>query len=194
MTSDPYQQKLSHLLACGVPELEADVVAHGVSDNDVTRAVRDFCAGQQTFCLILGGAGSGKTIAAAEALLNSKMHWGAGEQKQWAYSASEARFKLASDLARMSYFDTDSQRAIGRLERAPWLVLDDLGSELVTDTWRSNLSEIINRRNSRHLKTLITSNLTAEDFKARYDERIISRIRGMGVVVASGTNDLRRTA
>lgn len=193
MTSDAYQQKLAHLLACGVPELEAEVVAKGAADNPITVAVREFAAGPQTFCLILGGAGSGKTIAASEALLNAKMRWGPSGES-WAYSSNEARFYLASDLARLSYFDTASQKTLGRAERRPWLVLDDVGGELVTDTWRSNFTELILRRNSARLKTLITSNLSAEDFKARYDTRIISRIRGNGVVISSGTTDLRRGA
>lgn len=189
MTSDPYQQKLAHLLACGAPELEADVVAKGASDNHVTTAVRDWSAGPLTFCLLLGGAGSGKTIAAVEALLNSKMHWGGGA---WAYSPLEAKFYLASDLARLSYFDAAAQKKLGRAERVPWLVLDDVGGELVTDTWKSNLTEIILRRNSSKLKTVITTNLAIEEFRARYDERIVSRIRGNGLVISCGTTDLRR--
>lgn len=191
MTSDPYQQKLSHLLACGAPELEAEVVAKGAADNHVTAAVRDFCSGPLTFCLISGGAGSGKTIAAVEALLNAKMHWGPSGET-WAFSPREARFYLASDLARLSYFDTESMKRLGRAERVPWLVVDDVGGELVTDTWKSNLTEIILRRNSAKLKTVLTSNLSGEDFKARYDDRIISRIRGNGIVIAAGTIDMRR--
>jgi DNA replication protein DnaC len=191
MTSDINQQKLSHLLGCRVPELEAEVVARGAADNATTLAVRDFCEGPLTFCLILGGAGSGKTIAAAEALLNSKMWWGFNREN-WAYSSSEARFVLASDLARLSYFDSEAQRTLGKAERYRWLVVDDVGGEFVTDTWRSNFTELVLRRNSARLKTIFTSNLPVEDFKTRYDERIVSRIRGSGVVIISGTTDLRR--
>jgi DNA replication protein DnaC len=140
----------------------------------------------------MGGAGSGKTVAAAECLLRSQMRWGANGET-WAYSSSEAKFKLASDLARLSYFDSESQRTLGRCERVRWLILDDLGSELVTDTWRSNLSQLVNERNSARRKTIITTNLPIEDFKARYDERIVSRIRGNGVVIVTGTTDLRRS-
>lgn len=191
MTSDDYQQKLAHLLACGVPEMEAEIVAHGAADNAATLAVREFSAGPLTFCLLLGGTGSGKTIAAVEALLCSKMRWGPSGET-WAYSPTEARFLMAGELARLSYFDADAQRTLGRAERARWLVLDDLGSELVTDTWRSNLSELIAQRASARRKTLITTNLSGEAFKQRYDERIASRIRGNGAIIASGAVDLRR--
>jgi DNA replication protein DnaC len=193
MTSDP--NKLSHLLACGAPQLESEVVARGADDNPTTAAVRDFAAGPLTFCLLLGGAGSGKTVAAVEALLNSKMYFMGGRPdvpRSWVYCPSEARFYLASDLARLSYFDAPSQKKLGRAERVPWLVLDDVGGELVTDTWRSNFTEIILRRNSARLKTLITSNLSGDEFKARYDDRVISRIRGNGIIVTSGKTDLRR--
>lgn len=192
MDSDAYEKKMAHLRACHVPELEAEFVAKGVPDTTLTQAVREFSAGPLTFCLLLGGAGSGKTVAAAEALLNSRMAWDGG--KAWCYSSSEARFTLATDLARMSFFDTESVRRLGRLERVPWLVIDDLGGELMTEGWKSNLTEIILQRNSGRRKTLITSNLTPETFKQRYDDRIVSRIRGSGVVLVSGTTDLRRGA
>lgn len=191
MDSDAHS-KLSHLLACGAPQLEAEVVATGASDNPTTLAVRDWARGPKFFCLLLGSAGSGKTVAAIEALLSARMAWDGG--KSWAYSPSEARFALASDLARLSYFDLESQRRLGKLERVPWLVLDDIGSELMTPGWASNFGEIINVRNSERRKTLITSNLTVEAFRERYDERVISRIRGNGVVVSSGVQDLRRGA
>lgn len=192
MTSEPDQQKLCHLLACGVPNREAELIASGFRENPTLLSVLDYCASPKTFCLILGGAGSGKTIAAAAALLCSKMHWDGG--KAWAYSPSEARFTLASDLARLSYFDAEAQKTLGRMERYRWLAIDDVGGELVTDTWRSNFTELILRRNSARLKTLITSNLSAEEFKTKYDERITSRIRGDGVVIVSGNTDLRRGA
>ncbi len=191
MDSEAYQQKVSHLRACGVPELEAEVVAKGATDNPTTAAVRDWAAGPLTFCLILGGAGSGKTIAAAEALLNAKMRWGP-TGAAWAYSPSEARFVLATDLARLSYFDSESVKRLGRLERVPWLALDDLGGELFTEGWKSNLTELVLQRNSGRRKTVITSNLSVDTFKERYDDRIISRIRGSGVVIISGNTDLRR--
>lgn len=192
MISDPNQQKLSHLLACGVLPREAELVAGGAADNVATMAVREFAKGPLTFCLLTGGAGSGKTIAAAEALLNSRLAWDGG--KAWCYSPSEARFELATDLARMSSFDADSLKRLGRLERVPWLVIDDLGSELMNNSWASNLGEIINARSSGRRKTIITTNLNGEAFRARYDERIYSRIKGDGVVIGTGGQDLRRSA
>lgn len=192
MLSDAQQQKLAHLLSCGVLEREAELIAAGAADNPTTLAVRDFATGPKTFCLLLGSAGSGKTIAAAEALLWARIAWDGG--KSWAYSSREAKFVQATDLARLSYFEAEAQQRLGRLERVPWLVIDDLGAELMTPGWASNLGEIINVRSSARRKTLITSNLSVEEFRARYDSRTISRIRGDGVVVISGNVDQRRSA
>lgn len=192
MTSDSKELKLEHLLACGVLHREAEIIAAGANDSPTTLAVRDFAAGPKTFCLLMGDAGSGKTIAAAEALLRARIAWNGG--KDWAYSNREAKFVQATDLARLSYFELEAQQRLGRLERVPWLVIDDLGAELMTPGWASNLGEIINVRSSHRRKTLITSNLSAEEFKARYDSRTISRIRGDGVVISSGNVDQRRTA
>lgn len=192
MVSDEQNQKLAHLLATGAPQLESELVAAGPRETGTVTAVREWAKSDKVFCLILGGAGSGKTVAAVEALLNAKMAWDGG--KSWCYSSSEARFAAATDLARLSYFDLEAQRRLGRLERVPWLVLDDLGAELMTPGWASNFGEIINVRNSGRRKTVVTSNLTVEAFKERYDERVISRIRGNGVVLSSGSIDLRRGA
>lgn len=190
MTSDAQQQKLTHLLACGAPRREAEIVAAGALEKPATIGTREYASGPLTFCLLTGGAGSGKTIAAVEALLNARMAWGGG--RSWCYSPSEARFVLSSDLARLSYFELEAQQRLGRLERVPWLVIDDLGSELMTPGWASNLGEIINQRNSARRKTIITTNLDGDGFRARYDERIYSRIKGDGVVIGSGNMDLRR--
>lgn len=188
------QNKLAHLRGCGVPDREAEFIAAGVPDRPSVQAVRDFTSSLKTFCLLMGGAGSGKTIAAAEALLAAKMVWDgpALHERNWAYSPSEARFVLSSDLARMSYFELESQQRLWRLCRVPWLVIDDLGSELMTPGWASNLGELILQRNSGRRKTYITTNLGLDLFRERYDERIVSRIKGDGVVVAFGGEDLRR--
>lgn len=193
MTSETqeYQARRAHLLACGVLDLEAELIASGAGSSATTQAVREFSKSPLTFCLLTGGTGSGKTIAACEALLNAKARWGPNGE-EWGYLPSEGRFVMAAELARLSYFDVESQRTLGRLERVRWLVLDDLGGELVTDTWRSNLGALMNARNSTRLKTLITTNLGTEEIKDRYDARIISRIRGSGVVIHSGNVDLRR--
>ncbi|MBQ9935632.1 MAG: ATP-binding protein [Lachnospiraceae bacterium] len=56
------------------------------------------------------------------------------------------------------------------------LIIDDLGTELINSFTLSNLFEIINQRNIHGLSTLISTNLGLKDLKAKYSERIMSRL------------------
>lgn len=57
------------------------------------------------------------------------------------------------------------------------LFIDDLGTEpLYKNVTLEDLYIIINERKARKLSTIITTNLTLEDIRNRYDERIFSRI------------------
>lgn len=190
---DVDHDKLSHLRACGVLDREAELVSRGADDNQTTLAVRDWAASEQGFCLLIGRTGSGKTIAAAESLLNARLAWMEGDAKRWCYTPAEAKFCRSSDLSRLGSYDAESIRKMNRLERVPWLVVDDLGAEFITDIWRQNLGDLIDaRHSSKRLKTAITSNFDLDTLRTKYDERIISRIKGNGVVVFSGTEDMRQ--
>ena len=59
---------------------------------------------------------------------------------------------------------------------AQLLVLDDLGTELTNSFTLSQLFEIINRRMIKNLSTIISTNLTLQQLRERYRERIVSRI------------------
>ncbi len=58
------------------------------------------------------------------------------------------------------------------------LIIDDLGTEFANQFTVSCLYNLINTRQNRGLSTIISTNLTPADLKARYDGRIISRILG----------------
>ncbi len=57
------------------------------------------------------------------------------------------------------------------------LFIDDLGTEpQYRNVTQEHFYLLINERKMKHLPTIITSNLSMEDVKERYDERIFSRI------------------
>lgn len=56
------------------------------------------------------------------------------------------------------------------------LVIDDLGTELTNNFVLSHLFEIINQRNCLGVSTLISTNLSIQQLRDRYSERIMSRI------------------
>ena len=85
---------------------------------------------------------------------------------------------------------TDSE-IIEKLLRFDLLVLDDLGAEKTTDFAKQAIYEIIDGRYQAMKDTIITSNLSLQDISARFDDRIASRIAGMGKILKLTGKDRR---
>ena len=58
------------------------------------------------------------------------------------------------------------------------LIIDDLGTELTTEFSKVELFNFLNSKLLRKKKMLISTNLTIENLKDKYDERIYSRLVG----------------
>lgn len=56
------------------------------------------------------------------------------------------------------------------------LIIDDLGTEFTNNLVNSELFSLINDRHLRQKATIISTNLSLEDFRNRYSDRIFSRI------------------
>ena len=63
------------------------------------------------------------------------------------------------------------------------LIIDDIGSEKLTEWVRERIVSIIHTRVSNGLSTIYTSNLSPEELKAEMGDRISSRILGGACVV-----------
>ena len=96
-------------------------------------------------------------------------------------------------IARKSYFEGDD--SMDELMRVQVLMIDDLGSEpMMKSITIEQLFNLINERQNRNYATLISSNLSMEELKDRYTERITSRLsdpRKCMVLVLEG-QDLRK--
>lgn len=134
--------------------------------------------------VLSGGAGSGKTVAAAWWILVSLRDPARWDQRD--YDEHEIRrrgplpeFITAAHLARWERY---SDAEMNRLLYAPELVIDDLGVEFAdkSGSFLATLDEVVNCRYGNELPTLITTNLDAAAFKSRYGERIADRIRQSG--------------
>jgi len=143
--------------------------------------------GQEGKCLTLltGDTGVGKTCAAVAYL--------ASELLLDARDDLPVLFVRATECARMGLYDEGDKKLAHQMRTATALVIDDLGAEFMSDgsIWRTVLDEVIDTRYGDGLATVLTTNLTAEAFKARYGERIADRIRHAGVVENCGTGSLR---
>ncbi len=71
------------------------------------------------------------------------------------------------------------------------LIIDDLGTEVSNQFSTSVLYNIINTRLNRKKATIISTNLTQEDFRKRYWDRITSRVLGEYTVLPFLGRDIR---
>ena len=132
-----------------------------------------------TWLVLLGGTGTGKTVAATWAL------------REAVRQGRSAYFRTASRLARLSGFNEGAVE-LEMLIGCGLLVLDDVGAEAQTAWGSGLLQELLDARHQASARTVITSNLSADDFKTRIGERMTDRIREDGMVVRLGGKSMRR--
>ena len=71
------------------------------------------------------------------------------------------------------------------------LILDDLGTEQTTSFVHSTLYHLLNTRLNHGRQTVINTNLTGEELRDRYNDRITSRLLGEYELLLSSGNDIR---
>ena len=84
------------------------------------------------------------------------------------------------DVLSKSVFEKDSREAMDGIYddiySCDLLIIDDLGTELVNTFVNSQLFSCLNNRNLRKKSTIISTNLSLEELRDRYSDRIFSRI------------------
>ena len=71
------------------------------------------------------------------------------------------------------------------------LIIDDLGTEMVNQFTVSTLYGIINTRMINGRATVINTNLTSDDMRKSYGDRIVSRLFGEYTVLLFTGKDVR---
>ena len=109
----------------------------------------------------------------------------------------EVVYVTASDLRGILTDSLFRDRGTGAAERAEdlqecaLLIIDDLGTEAPTDSSVSRLYSLLEGRMTRGLATIITTNLSPEDIRDIYTERIFSRLMGGFLEVPMTGDDIR---
>ncbi len=132
--------------------------------------------------LMTGSAGLGKTHLAL-AIANTALSRGADviyiSSRNLFDQMEREKFALSSDLRQT-------------VMEAELLILDDLGTEFLTQYGISFLYDIVNTRMLRRLPTIYTTNIVKEEMlRARYTEKTASRLLGSCELLTFFGNDIR---
>ena len=139
--------------------------------------------------MFTGGTGLGKTFLSnciAKAVLD--------KGKTVLYQTSGRLMDLIMDYRKGDNENFDEAQ-YEELFNVDLLIIDDLGTENMTEARRSELFNILNTRllksSKKHTKTLISTNKDLKELVNYYDQRIVSRILGNFEVCRFFGTDLR---
>ncbi|MDR2502535.1 MAG: ATP-binding protein [Oscillospiraceae bacterium] len=100
--------------------------------------------------------------------------------------------RLEEEKFRRGEADDALLAQIRRYRECDLLIADDLGTEMQTSFTNAALYELVNTRLITGKKTIITSNLTAPELRARYAPPVASRLEGEYRFVSFYGNDIRK--
>lgn len=168
---------------------------YGWSPLENMRAVREICgeyargfSRRSGNLLFTGAPGLGKTFLSACI----------------AREVSERGFSVVYDTAghvfqqfesgkfgRENPFEEDPDREVNRYLHCDLLIMDDVGTEMLTSFVQSAFYRIVNDRLVNGRKTVLSTNLPAEEIGRRYGEAALSRIRGEYQILRFFGEDIR---
>lgn len=152
----------------------------------VARYLNEFDGTAARNLFMTGPAGTGKTYLSAciagkvmERLLTC-IYVGAAEL-----------FELAANVT-FGRGDTEILAArLNTIENCDLLIIDDLGTEFLTELSRSEMFSLISRRLTLGLSTIISTNMDLNSVEKAYGDRVASRIKGNYTVLPFFGADLR---
>ncbi len=108
------------------------------------------------------------------------------------YFSAVKLFETLSDVM-FNHGDTDELRAaLSDIYECDLLIIDDLGTELTNSAVATQLFSLLNERHLSSRPTVISTNLTLEDIRERYEDRIFSRIAERYDIYRISGPDIRR--
>lgn len=156
------------------------VPEYGCSPRENMQAIFDECKSfaenfdnTDSNLLLCGGCGLGKTFMSS-AVANKLIENG----RDVLYVSCNALFPILEDMHFGRSVSSEAEYIVKKLNECELLIMDDLGSEFVTQFTCAELFRIINNRLLSGGKMIISTNLNRSMLKNTYNERIASRITG----------------
>lgn len=139
--------------------------------------------------LLQGGTGLGKTyLSACIARVVADKGFSVCYDSA---SAALENFEIAK-FSRDSREGEQAAQRVKRMQDCDLMILDDLGTEMLTPMSQSALYTLINSRLVNGGKTIISTNLKDEELQGRYTPQIYSRIAGEFTALPFVGRDIRR--
>lgn len=170
--------------------------ATGISPRETMELVFDTCCDyalgfgpDSQNLLFRGGTGLGKTFLSAciARVVSERGHSVVYETAVDALGAFESlRF------ARTDEVSGQAGEKVRRLLDSELVIVDDLGTEMVTEMTKSALYTLINSRLLANRKTIISTNLSSRELARRYTPQIVSRLEGEYQVLSFAGSDIRQ--
>lgn len=126
------------------------------------------------FVYIAGPAGAGKTLFAAQLLMESIRLSTIELLPPYSHKFIDVPELL--DLCRKSFEDPSAELQVIKFKHCDFLVLDDLGASKTTEWVLEKLYQLINYRYEQQKITIFTSNLEEEDLINAMGDRIARRV------------------
>ena len=156
---------------------------------DTCREYAASFSGRSMNLLFQGGTGLGKTFLSA-CIARVVARNGHSVCYDTAASALEA-FELKK-FARDAETAEKAATRVGRMLECELMILDDLGTEMLTQISVSALYTLLNTRLVEGRKTIISTNLTDAELARRYTPQICSRIDGEFLKLPFAGTDIRK--
>ena len=172
-------------------DMTADSKLHLTPQDNIRKVVADAKTFVQEFddtyrnLLIYGNTGVGKTFLTnciAKELMDTAHHV--------VYMTSHALFE-AFEAHQFGHTETGDSTLYHYIFNCDLLIIDDLGTELSNAFTNSWLYTCINERYLHEKSTIISTNLSLEQLRDRYSERIFSRIIGNYTLLKLIGKDIR---
>ena len=137
--------------------------------------------------LLSGGTGLGKTFLSASIarVVSASGHSVVYDTAGHIFARFEAQ-KFGRET------DEENDGAVSRALSCDLLILDDLGTELMTSFVQSAIYQIINTRLITGKKTVISTNLRPDEIGRRYGAPVLSRLQGEYQLLLFFGEDIRR--
>jgi len=181
VASDPYYQPWPHA------DLPQRYLVHSFGEFSpvIQGEVHAFLEGPAWSLYLYGAAGTKKTSLAIAALVDLRRALPPPQDRIGVFVPA---YTFARQARRM--VESRNDQAILRWRTVPLLILDDLGANRDTPHVTETLLFLLEERYDHERKTIITTNLTLEQFAQHLDPRVASRLQE-GMILDLGEVDAR---